>query len=434
MSGTHDNIDSAGRTNSISTKSKPVKTITINIPRVRRPAFNLRKNVSRGQAFFLLLILLIGLIGGFIGGFLEAYGYQGKVLFATTGHHQKLVTSNGQQIINIAKELGPSVVSINATSTSQTSPDFFGFSQPVQQQSAGTGIIISSNGLVLTNRHVVPAGTSTVSITLSNGTQLNDVTVVGRTAANDSLDIAILKINNAQGQTLTPAVIGDSSQVRVGDEVVAIGNALGQFQNTVTDGIISGYGRDISASSGGTNPFSAPLSGSESLNDLFQTDAAINEGNSGGPLVNLNGQVIGVNTAIASNSQNIGFAIPINEVKGLIKEVVNTGKFQRPFLGVRFIPLTPDVAKKYRLKVDHGAYIPKSTGSTPSIINGTAAAKAGLKPGDVITKVNNTQVNQTNDLTTLIDQYEPGEIVKLTVVNGSNTKVISVTLGVAPSS
>ena len=242
-----------------------------------------------------------------------------------------------------------------------------------------------------------------------------------------------MKINNTDGQTLTPAVLGNSGVVQVGDGVVAIGNALGQFQNTVTSGIISGFGRNISASSGGgTNVFGLQSSSSsENLTDMFQTDAAINEGNSGGPLVNLNGQVIGVNTAIASNSQNIGFAIPINEVKGLIKEVVKTGKFERPFLGVRFIPVTVGVAKQYKLSVTNGAYIPKGSNSAPSIISGSAAAKARLKAGDVITKVNNTPINQRNDLTTLIDLYEPGTKIKLTVVNGSSTKVLTAKLGVA---
>ena len=173
-----------------------------------------------------------------------------------------------------------------------------------------------------------------MSVTLSNGTELKNVEVLGRTPSNDSLDIAFLKITNAQGQKLVPAEIGDSSKVQVGDPVVAIGNALGQFQNTVTSGIISGYGRSVQASQQGTG------ANAENLTDLFQTDAAINEGNSGGPLVNLNGQVIGINTAIAGNAQNIGFAIPINDVKGLIDQVLKNGKFERPYLGVYYVPLT----------------------------------------------------------------------------------------------
>ncbi len=176
------------------------------------------------------------------------------------------------------------------------------------------------------------------------------------------LDIAFLKINNAEGQKLVPATIGDSSTVQVGDDVVAIGNALGQFQNTVTSGIISGYGRTVEASSSdGGGIDGADSSATENLDDLFQTDAAINEGNSGGPLVNLNGQVIGINTAIAGDAQNIGFAIPINDVKGLITQVLKTGTFQRPYLGVRYIPLTADVANEYNLSVQNGAFIAPSS-------------------------------------------------------------------------
>jgi serine protease Do len=421
----------AKQTSFTKNKAKTSRTITVTVPKI-----NFRQLLAKSEPVLLLGVLLVGIIGGFLGGWLESFGYHGQVLTAATSNQIKTVSSNGQLITEIAKRLEPSVVSINAKSTTQSSTNVFGFSQPVQQQSEGTGIIISSNGLVLTNRHVVPAGTASVSITLNNGTVLNNVSVVGRTSPHNSLDIAILKINNNMGQTLTPAVMGNSSNVQVGDEVVAIGNALGQFQNTVTSGIISGYGRNITASSGsgGTNLFSPSFSSSsENLNDMFQTDAAINKGNSGGPLVNLNGQVIGVNTAIASHSQNIGFAIPINEVKGLIQEVINTGKFKQPFLGVRYIPLTPAIAKKYRLKVSNGAYIPKGNSSTPSVLAGTAAAKAGLKPGEVIIKVNGTLVNQQNDLSTLIDLYEPGSKITLTVVDGSNTKTVRVKLGVVPN-
>ncbi|MGH7233942.1 MAG: S1C family serine protease [Candidatus Saccharimonadales bacterium] len=413
-----------------SKKPRQARTITLTIPKLPRVRFS--RMISKGQAWFMLAVLVVGIAGGILGGWVESAGFKGQLLTSSTKGTQLLRGGNTELISNIANKLSPGVVSISADTTTQSS-NYFGFSQPVQQQSEGTGIIISSNGLVMTNRHVVPAGTTSVSITLSNGTQLNDISVVGRTSTSDSLDIAILKINNAEGQTLTPLVLGDSSQVQVGDGVVAIGNALGEFQNTVTSGIISGFGRNISASSGsGNSLFGSPSTSSassETLTDMFQTDAAINEGNSGGPLVNLNGQVIGLNTAIASNSQNIGFAIPINEVKGLVKAVIATGKFERPFLGVRFILLTPALAKQYSLHVSNGAYIPKSNASTPSIVAGSAAAKAGLKPGDVITKVNGDTVNSLDDLTMLIDQYQPGSVIKLTVVRGTHTIVISVKLG-----
>jgi len=253
--------------------------------------------------------------------------------------------------------------------------------------------------------------------------------VIGRTGDSDSLDIAFLKINNTKGHKLQPAVLGDSSQVAVGDDVVAIGNALGQFQNTVTSGIISGYGRQVQAtdSSGATT--------AENLDDLFQTDAAINEGNSGGPLVNLNGQVIGINTAIAGNAQNIGFAIPVNDVKGLADQVIKTGKFSRPYLGVRYVPLTADAANAYGLSVTQGAFVaPSADPANPSVVPGSPADKSGIQERDVITAVDGTKVDQNHSLTSLLDKYQPGDQVSLTIIRGSDTKQVSVTLGAMPSS
>lgn len=399
------------------------------------PRISWRNIAARTRAAWLAIVLVLGLAGGYFGSLLQNHTGNGLIT-GSVSQQKKVVTSQGELVSSIAKNVGPSVVSVNVNVTDNSSSglnDFFGFQQPQQEQAAGTGIIISSDGLVLTNRHVVPDGTTSVSVTLSDGTQLNNVTVVGRTTTSDSLDIAMLKINNTKGHKLQPATLGDSSQVSVGDEVVAIGNALGQFQNTVTSGIVSGYGRSITA---GQDNGSGGISSSntENLDNLFQTDAAINEGNSGGPLVNLNGQVIGINTAIASDSQNIGFAIPINDVKGLIEHVLSTGKFERPYLGVRYIPLTADVSKEYGLSVNNGAYIaPAADPSTPSVVSGGPADKAGLKEGDIITKVSGTAVDEDHSLTALLGKYQPGDKVTLTVVNGSKTRSVGVTLGVAPT-
>jgi S1-C subfamily serine protease len=265
---------------------------------------------------------------------------------------------------------------------------------------------------------------------LSDGTELKNVSVVGRTSDSDTLDVAFLKVNDLKGHKLTPAVIGDSSKVQVGDDVVAIGNALGQFQNTVTSGIISGYGRSVQAGDSGDSTGAS----AENLVDLFQTDAAINEGNSGGPLVNLNGQVIGINTAIAGNAQNIGFAIPINDVKGLIDQVVKTGKFARPYLGVLYIPLTADVANEYNLSVQNGAFVaPTNDSANPSVLPNSPAAHAGLQTKDVITQVDGTRIDQTHSLTALLDQHQPGDEITLTVLRGGKTIHVGVTLGTAPS-
>lgn len=387
---------------------------------------------GRNQAVGLFAVLIIGLAGGFVGSAIQQ-GTNDSILSGSLSNQEKVVTEQSQLVSSVAKKVSPSVVSITSSVTSQSSGNsplerYFGYdTEPRQAEGAGTGVIISDKGLILTNRHVVPVGTTDVDITLSDGTELTDVTVVGRTNASESLDIAILKINDAQGKKFTPAVIGDSGKVAVGDDVVAIGNALGQFQNTVTSGIISGYGRSILAGSSSDQEV-------ESLENLFQTDAAINQGNSGGPLVNLNGQVIGINTAVATDSQGIGFAIPINDVKGLIETVVQTGKFQRPYLGVRYLSLTADIAKQYELSVEKGAYIVPSEDGTESIVAGGAAAKAGLKAGDIITKVGGTAVDNKRSLTSLLGQYQPGDTVKMTIVNGKDTRTVDVTLGTAPSS
>ena len=226
--------------NSDNLTNKDKKTYTITVPAIRVPKI---KNEHRDKLRYLLIIvvfILVGILSGFGGAWLESRSSSNTIVSGSLSNQKKIVTSDSQLISEIAKTVGQSVVSINDTinsggsNTSSTGFGFFGFSQgPVQEQAAGTGIIISSNGLIITNRHVVPAGASNVSVTLSNGVQLKNVSVIGR-SSNPSLDIAFLKINNTKGQKLIPAVIGNSSQMQVGDPVVAIGNALGQFQNTVT--------------------------------------------------------------------------------------------------------------------------------------------------------------------------------------------------------
>jgi S1-C subfamily serine protease len=240
-------------------------------------------------------------VGGLVGGSLAVYGLSTavpnipKAATASSNH----LASTGLNTIGIVKAVTPSVVSI----TSQTvGYNFFG--QALKQEGAGTGVILTANGYILTNRHVVPDGVSNVTVYVSGGKQYSG-SVIARDPDND---LALLKIP-ANG--LTPATLGNSDGVQVGDSVIAIGNALGQYQNTVTEGIISGIDRNISAGGQADNL-------TESLKNVFQTDAAINSGNSGGPLVNIAGQVIGINTAVSSSAQNIGFSIPINQVKAFI--------------------------------------------------------------------------------------------------------------------
>ncbi len=393
-------------------------------PKAEHQAHHVPVGKVKALAFALLFILSIS--SGFGGAWLFNHNEDAN---NSTQKQQVVLKTQGQLISNIAQNVGQSVVSVEVTSTSNINSDnFFGIGQQgTTQQSAGTGIILSSDGLIITNRHVVPSGTQTVNVTLSDGTTYSDVKVIGRTNSSDSLDIAFLQIQDTKGKKLTAAQIGDSSKVKVGDSVVAIGNALGQFQNTVTSGIISGHGRSVQASDGNG-------SSSENLEDLFQTDAAINEGNSGGPLVNLEGQVIGINTAIATDSQNIGFSIPINDVTGLINSVKETGKLQRPYLGVVYVSLTDDIAKQYNLSASRGAYIPPaSVLGQDTLISGAPAAKAGIKEGDIITKIDGTTIDQNTSLTSVLGKHNAGDGVTLTVNRKGKVLTIHVTLGSAPS-
>jgi len=409
-------------------KARPPLTLPrVTAPKVRMPKFNIDRH--KIQLLSVAFLLIVSMAMGFLGGWLGASSKANDSL-GSTATQKEVVSSQDQLISNIAKTVSQSVVSVNVTSQTSPSSNFFGFAIPQQtQQSAGTGIILSSSGLIVTNRHVVPAGTTSVSVTLSDGTQLNDVQVVGRTSQSDSLDIAFLKVTNTQGHTLVPAQLGNSSKMKIGDSVVAIGNALGQFQNTVTYGIVSGYGRSVQASDQGST------STAENLEDLFQTDAAINEGNSGGPLVNLDGQVVGINTAVASGAQGIGFAIPINDVSGLIKHVLATGKFEQPYLGVHYLSLTPDYASQLNLSVNNGAYIiPASEdGGQAGVVSGSPADKAGLKERDVITAVDGTKVDDRHSLTALLDQHSVGDTVTLHVLRSGKQMDVQITLEAAPS-
>ena len=296
------------------------------------------------------------------------------------------------------------------TSTKVT--DFFGSSY--DSSAAGTGVVVTADGYVVTNKHVI-SGASKVSVVLDDGTTYEDVEIVATDPLND---IAFLKVKDASG--LVAASLGDSKTIHVGQQVIAIGNALGQYQNTVTAGIVSGLGRSVTASdASGRNV--------ETLTDMIQTDAAINSGNSGGPLVNAAGEVIGINTATSSTAENMGFAIPISSVKGMLKQLTETGKAERTYLGVYSVEITPEVAKAYNLPVSTGVYL-YSPSSYSAIVNGSPAAKAGLKDKDIIIKINGVEVGKTGSLANLIGEYKPGDTVQLTVVREGKEIAINVAL------
>lgn len=356
-----------------------------------------------------VLVVLAGL-AGFTGAWLAvSFGLLPTNGTQTITESRERILAEGEVVADVAKTVSPSVVSIVTETVANN-----GFFGPTSQAGAGTGIVISKDGYVLTNRHVIPEGVRSVSVVLQDGATHEGVTVVGRDPIND---IAFLKIKNVS--SLTPAKLGDSTTMQVGQKVVAIGNALGQFQTTVTSGIISGTGRPVTAADGAGG-------GAEQLENLFQTDAAINPGNSGGPLVNLNGEVIGINTAVAEDAEGIGFAIPINDAKGLIKGVLATGELKRAYLGVRYVTITPEVAKRLKLEQKQGAYI--GGGSQTPVIAGSPADKAGLRAGDVITKVNDVELNARATLVSQLSQFTPGDTVTITYVREGMAREVTVKL------
>jgi serine protease Do len=392
-------------------------TISKKIPQEKLPQKQKSTANPENTTKTVLLVLVAitaGFFGGWVGGQSDLSTGSGNTV------ERQIIEGEGNLINQIATDVSPSVVSVNVTSTN-VSQDFFGFEREFESESAGTGFILSKEGIVVTNRHVVPASDGVVTVTLSDGTEL-PTEVVGRTNASDPLDIAFLKIIDKKGNELVPANLGDSDKVLVGDRVVAIGNALGQFQNTVTSGIISGFGRDIEAFDGG---------GLETLQNLFQTDAAINSGNSGGPLVNSASEVIGINVATAS-AENISFAIPINDVKSLIETVLSTGKLERPYLGVRYVPLNEDIARELEIDQTTGAFIPTGTDRRPSIINGSPADKAGLKERDVIIEIDGQQLDEKNGLVSILGKKRVGDTVELTVVRGNEEVILYATLQAVP--
>lgn len=314
-------------------------------------------------------------------------------------------------IAGIVSKVTPAVVSI-ISSTYSTS--YWGYSQ--ESQAAGTGMIVTEDGYVLTNKHVID-GARDVKIITDSGDTYDDVTIVGTDPLND---VAYLKINKAEN--LPTIALGDSKTIAVGQPVLAIGNALGAYQNSVTQGIVGGTGRSVDAGDSNGNNI-------EHLTDMIQTDAAINPGNSGGPLVNAAGEVIGINTAVSSDANGIGFAIPISATKGMLNSIIQNHKAERAYLGLTYLTITADVAKAYDLPVNQGAYISTEDGRQSAIAAGGPADKAGIKNGDIITKVGKIEVGCAGSISTLVGEYKAGDTIQLTVLRNGKEQVINVTLG-----
>ncbi|MEJ0021325.1 MAG: trypsin-like peptidase domain-containing protein [Candidatus Doudnabacteria bacterium] len=362
---------------------------------------------------------------------------------SSTGADIKTVSVNEQSgIVDVVKNSSPAVVSIiiskdlNKIPGYSTSPyDFGPFSfdpffqnrsqnqqnnsatPNIQQVGGGSGFIISSDGLIMTNKHVVDDTTATYTV-LTNDGKKYDATVLSRDPVND---LALVKITASNLPTLA---LGDSSNLQIGQTVVAIGNSLGQYSNTVTKGIVSGIGRTITAGD------TTGSSDSEQLEGVIQTDAAINPGNSGGPLLDIGGSVIGINTAIDSQGQLIGFAIPVNDIKKDIDSFKKFGRIVKPFLGVRYVLVNQSIQQENNLSVDHGALIVSGDASSaPAVVAGSAADKAGLKENDIILQINGHTIDQDHSLASYLKDFNPGDIVKMSVLSGGKTKDVTVTLG-----
>lgn len=340
-------------------------------------------------------------------------------------------------VISVVKRVSPSVVSIVASKDVPVVEQFFvnpfkgdpffeqffgdgGIGIPQfrqkgtkkQEIGAGTGFIVSSDGLILTNKHVVADAGAEYTVFLNDGAK-----IPARVLARDpGQDLAVLKIDKSG---LAAVNLGDSSQVQIGQSVIAIGNALGEFRNTVSVGVVSGLQRSIIASGGAAGP--------EELQELIQTDAAINPGNSGGPLLNLRGEVIAINVAMAQGAENVGFAYPINKAKRDIESVKATGRIIYPFLGIRYVVITKELQAERKLTADYGALI-AGDANEPAVVRGSPADKAGLKAGDIILEFNGEKIEPLRTLASLIQKYQVGDRVTLKVLRGSQTLNLSATL------
>lgn len=342
-----------------------------------------------------------------------------------------------EAIIEAVERVSPSVVSITISKNvpiiencpynpfGDLPPEFqqffgggFQFSQPCQRGTkmqdvgGGSGFIISSDGMILTNKHVVSDAQASYTVFTSMGKKYT-AKVLARDPAQD---IAVIKIE----ATGLPAVeLGDSDGIRLGQTVITIGNALGEFRNTISTGIISGLSRTITAGTGGVD--------SERLEGVIQTDAAINPGNSGGPLVNLRGEVIGINTAMVGGAQNIAFTIPINNAKRDINSVKTSGKIKAAYLGVRYVMLTDEIAKRDNIALSQGALV-RGGEDGPGVVRGSPADKAGVQAEDIITNVGNVAVDDQHSLASLIQRYNVGDKVPLTIRRGDRELTLNVVL------
>lgn len=346
------------------------------------------------------------------------------------------------QIINVVKTGSAAVVAITVSKNvpvieqcpynpfSNMPPEFqqfFGqnmqFYQPcqkgtkLQEVGGGTGFIISRDGVILTNKHVVSDAAAEYTVFTNDGKKYSAKIL----ARDPNTDIAVIKITASNLPTLK---LGDSDSVQVGQTAIAIGNALGEFRNTVNVGAVSGLSRNITASGGDGL--------TETIYNVIQTDASINPGNSGGPLLNLRGEVMGINTAIIQGAQSIGFALPINQVKRIISDVLAFGKIKTPFLGVRYTMVTSSIQESKKLQFDYGALITKGANGESAIVANSPAAQAGLKEGDIILEINGKKIDLDHPMLSRVNIYSVGTRVSLKVWRENQIMTLSATLAEMP--
>lgn len=423
------------------------------LPEIRFHKLHLPSEAKK-KIGWLLLVVFLSSFFGFISGILSGGIYYSQIQEFLSKFNVNLPPSSKivsqenspsytpqslqeKLVIEAVKKASPSVVSVIITKEVPVFEEYyynpfkefeqffgepFGFEIPQYRQKGtekkeigeGTGFIISADGLVLTNKHVVYDPNAEYTVFTNDGYEYK-----AKVLARDPVqDIALLKIQAER--KFTPITLGNSDDLQIGQTVIAIGNALGEFRNTVSVGVVSGLGRTITASGGGLV---------ETIEDVIQTDAAINRGNSGGPLLNLKGEVVGINTATVIGAQNIGFAIPINKAKRDIEQYEKEGRIAYPFLGIRYVLITKKIQQENNLPVDYGALITRGSNGESAIIPGSAAEKAGLREGDIILEFNGEKIIPQNSLAKIIMKYKPGDKVTLKILRNGKEINISVVLG-----
>jgi serine protease Do len=385
------------------------------------PAWSTRPPVARteaqrpapGMAPVVAVALVVGIVSGALTSVAVSNMIHSDVTPSASGSltnvtGQSVRVTESSAVTESVKKVLPAVVTISSTSTSQLGGG----------EGIGSGFVFDARGWILTNRHVV-SGADTLSV------RLNDTRVFpGKVYGIDTLtDLAIVKID-ATG--LPVAQLGVSTGLQQGQLAIAIGNPLGTFENSVTTGVVSGLGRQITAGDAGNQS-------AEQLNNLIQTDAAINPGNSGGPLLDSGGHVIGINTAVSQNAQGIGFAIPIDVAKPILAQALAGKALARPWIGVFYQPVTKQLAATEHLSVDYGALISSSDSSSPAVFPGSPADAAGLRSGDVIVTVDGQRIDPDHDLSTQILPHLPGDTISLQVERGTTTLQVKVKLGILPA-